>query len=597
MMKRLILLAMFITVTTFLAALPVSQATAADIANGWLSRYNASIPSSTPDRVILESVSPIAWVWELAPCGYIVVAADDRLQPIPAYSFTCSFGSEEGNLLADLLACDLGSRLDQYDQLDNASRSKIALDWQNIRQGSVRDPVQQWPPEGYSPSGGWLKTEWTQNAPYSNFCPIDPVTGTRSIAGCPAVAMAQIVNFHQTVNGTTFTDADDYYHSYAGRNYYIDNDAVARDFPDFPTLNQYLSDFVGHYSYYQDQTNQDKAALVFACGVAAKQVYTSSGSGTFAVSQAFDAYQKFGFDSSILDTVSSPELYSHMAQNIMNALPAHLAVVTPAWDAGHNVAVDGYNTDDYFHLNFGWGGTYSGWYLLPSQIPYNLTVLEGVVMDIIPRQYLFVMPDSVCFNDISTALNPVQIEAINITNEALTILDYTILPSNTHVDPTFMFTLNGPLTPYILQPGQSLMLNLQFDLPVEHPRDLYEYALRIIHANGYVDIPLVVDSSVCGSANPPTPPVLTDMAVAPNPFRYGTSISFSTKEAATLSLDVYNVRGQKVRHLHQSTYPAGNHSIIWDGMDASGTALPSGIYLIRAGNSASSNTQKVLKLD
>lgn len=595
-MKRLLMLVMFFAAAAVLPALPVAQENALDIANHWLAREGRMPALATPPRVISADGTTLCYAWQLQPEGYIVVAADDRLQPIPAYSFTDSFGTEEHNLLAELLAYDLASRLEQYSSLDHASRAKIASDWESIPQRSPRDPFQQWPPAGYSASGGWLKTEWTQNAPYNNFCPIDPVTGARSIAGCPAVAMAQILNFHQTVNGTTFTDADDYYHSYAGRNYYIDDDAVARDFPDFPTLSQYLRDFVGHYSYSQDQTNQDKAALVFACGVAATQVYTSSGSGTFAVSQAHEAYQKFGFDSAILNTVSSPELYSHMAQNVMNALPAHLAVVTPAWDAGHNVAVDGYNTDGYFHINFGWGGTYSGWYLLPDQIPYNLTVLEGVVMDIVPRQYLFVMPDSVCYNDIQTALDPVTVEAINTTAEPLLIQDYTILPSNGHVDPTFIFSLQGPLTPYTLQPGQSLILTLGLDLPVEQPRMLYEYALRVIHANGYVDIPVVVDSVVCGSANPPTPPVVTSLGAYPNPFAGSASIRFGTRETASIAVDVYNIRGQKVRRLGQSAYPAGNHSIAWDGMDAFGKALPAGIYLIRAGDRSGAKVTKVLKL-
>nr|NQU93391.1 C10 family peptidase [Bacteroidota bacterium] len=50
---------------------------------------------------------------------------------------------------------------------------------------------------------------------------------------------------------------------------------------------------------------------------------------------------------------------------------------------GHNVVVDGYNSDDFFHLNFGWNGSSNGWYTMPpTSAPYNLTVIEGVVMDI-----------------------------------------------------------------------------------------------------------------------------------------------------------------------------------------------------------------------
>jgi hypothetical protein len=47
------------------------------------------------------------------------------------------------------------------------------------------------------------------------------------------------------------------------------------------------------------------------------------------------------------------------------------------------MVVDGYNTDGYYHINFGWGGSYDGWYLLPEELPYDLTVIEGVIVDII----------------------------------------------------------------------------------------------------------------------------------------------------------------------------------------------------------------------
>lgn len=68
-----------------------------------------------------------------------------------------------------------------------------------------------------------------------------------------------------------------------------------------------------------------------------------------------------------------------------NGFPAHLAVVDAAWQTGHNVAVDGYREDGYYHINFGWGGSCNGWWLIPDpNFPYSLSVLEGIVLDIIP---------------------------------------------------------------------------------------------------------------------------------------------------------------------------------------------------------------------
>lgn len=93
---------------------------------------------------------------------------------------------------------------------------------------------------------GWaqsplLKSHWTQNHPYNQFCPADPLENyAHSYAGCPAVAMGQIINYLQTTQNTRFDDGDDYYSSYAGRNFHIDDDWAAYSFPSFPQLNEML---------------------------------------------------------------------------------------------------------------------------------------------------------------------------------------------------------------------------------------------------------------------------------------------------------------------------------------------------------------------
>jgi hypothetical protein len=250
----------------------------------------------------------------------------------------------------------------------------------------IRD--RQWPEAGTTTSGGWVEVNWTQSAPYNNFCPIDPANDNRSIAGCPSVAMAMIVDFHKTTNQVHFSDADDYHHVYAGRNYWIDDDHIARDFPSWPMLNVYLDTLQEHYDHGVSLTNNDKAALVYACGVAAKQVYTSSGSGTFSVSQAYDAYLKFNFDQvELIDTsdIADSSFYNIIIQNIKDTMPVHLAIVDSLWTTGHNIVVDGYNTDGFFHFNFGWGGSSNGWYHLLENIPYNMNFIEGAVVNIRPN--------------------------------------------------------------------------------------------------------------------------------------------------------------------------------------------------------------------
>lgn len=329
---------------------------------------------------------PLFFVFDLKPAGYIVVTSREELPPVIAYSFLNNFVDDDStcNPLKDLLIADIDARIAAIDKMHEKDITKRKQEWENLLSDvdNKNMLLQQWPDEGTTSTGGWLETNWTQSSPYDKYCPIDPVTSQRSYVGCPATAMGQIVNYYQTVNSTEFTDDDDYYHSYAGRNFRIDDDYQDHDFLCFPEINDYLDSITTKYGDGSPLTNDDRAALSFACGVAAKQVYTSQGSGTFGVNQAFDAYMKFGFVDAVLMNNSDTNMFSIMSQNMMEARPVHFAVVNEQLTSGHNVVVDGYNTDDYYHINFGWGGSHNGWYLLPQEFPLQLTVIEGVIVNI-----------------------------------------------------------------------------------------------------------------------------------------------------------------------------------------------------------------------
>jgi hypothetical protein len=338
-------------------------------------------------QILTDAEGILGYVFNLQPQGYVVITAFYDLPPVLAYSLTSCFSDEKNGdaPLCTMLKSDIRQRLTHLSIISSDIINDRHLLWNNLQQGEL--PVSmndfcQWPSEGSTAYGGWLETTWTQSAPYNNFCPIDLASSVHSVAGCPSVAMAQILNYHETTNSIVFNDTDDYYHNYGGNNYWIDNDYQTYEFPSFPELNNYLNTLVLHYQQQTILTDDDVAALVFACGVASKQVYHPNGSGTFGVNQAFDAYRRFGFtDVKLLDD-EDPNVYTHVQENIQNGLPVHLAVVNEAWTSGHNLVIDGYNTEGFYHLNFGWGGPSDGWYLVPDELPYNLNFLEGVIVDI-----------------------------------------------------------------------------------------------------------------------------------------------------------------------------------------------------------------------
>jgi hypothetical protein len=82
----------------------------------------------------------------------------------------------------------------------------------------------------------------------------------------------------------------------------------------------------------------------------------------------------------------------------------------------------------------------------------------------------------------------------------------------------------------------------------------------------------------------------------PNPFNPSTEIKFHLPEAQTATLEIFNVRGQKVICLLDEYLPAGSHSVIWDGRDAAGQNAASGIYFYRLTTQTSSMMKKMILL-
>ena len=67
----------------------------------------------------------------------------------------------------------------------------------------------------------------------------------------------------------------------------------------------------------------------------------------------------------------------------------------------------------------------------------------------------------------------------------------------------------------------------------------------------------------------------------PNPFNPSTMIGYRLLEGGHVRLVVYNLLGQEVRVLVDEKQDAGSLTAVWDGMDAAGRQVASGVYLYR----------------
>ncbi len=80
----------------------------------------------------------------------------------------------------------------------------------------------------------------------------------------------------------------------------------------------------------------------------------------------------------------------------------------------------------------------------------------------------------------------------------------------------------------------------------------------------------------------------------PNPFNPETSIAFTTKESGNVAIEIYNVRGQKVKTLLNDYRKAGSHSVVWNGKDDNNKAVASGVYFYKMRNGKFSSTKKMI---
>jgi hypothetical protein len=110
------------------------------------------------------------------------------------------------------------------------------------------------------------------------------------------------------------------------------------------------------------------------------------------------------------------------------------------------------------------------------------------------------------------------------------------------------------------------------------------------------------ESTPSGAANPtPTPEVTAPhrsflSGGRPNPFRSTSRIDFGIREDGVARLVVYDVRGRRVRVLHQGFVAAGRHFELWNGMDHAGRRVAPGVYFVRLESGAFRSTRKLVRL-
>lgn len=302
------------------------------------------------DLVTRSSVqSPAYYVFDnTGGPGFVIVAGDDVAMPVLGYSFEHEFSKD--NLPANLKAWLEYMR----DEVNEARRSGanaesvVTRAWSQVEVGT---PVVE------------LETaKWNQMEPYNLLCPI--VGGESTYTGCTATAVAIVMRYHQwpekgvgTLPGYKISRGEVLPELPLGHTY---------DWKNMPLEYPYLG-------YSQVEANA-VAVLMRDCGWMIFSDYGPIGSvGTMASSYDIPSGLKtyMGYDKKARiisrNGYSTFEWNALMKGELDNSRPIIYAGFSVR--SGHAFVLDGYTDQDYYRVNWGWGGYCDGYFLLTALDP------------------------------------------------------------------------------------------------------------------------------------------------------------------------------------------------------------------------------------
>lgn len=341
-MKKLIAaLALVASAATVLPARTLSPDEALERAFAGPASFRKASPSTamTLEYTSMQpdGTTPAVYVFSPGGDGYLVVSADEAAVPVLGYADSGVFDPGNmppamewwlGEYSAEIQGCRFAA---SCTQASRAQRAEIA-------------PM--------------VSTRWDQGAPFNDRC---PQTGaTRAVTGCVATAMAQVMKYHRYP--AVGSGSNSYVLDYNGMRVSCDFSSTHFDWAN-------MSD-----TYTGASTAAQKSAvadLMFACGVAAGMQYTPYESGASSPSVATALWKYFGYDQAVVcldrEYYTSADWESLVYEQLRDYGPVQYGGTSGS--GGHSFVCDGYSTDGYFHINWGWSGMSDGYFLLSALNP------------------------------------------------------------------------------------------------------------------------------------------------------------------------------------------------------------------------------------
>jgi hypothetical protein len=354
----------FFGMTTF--AKQVDENTAKQVGQNFLkTRTNSQTLKNANDFELVykstsNSVNSLAslqtityfYVFNASLSGFVIVSGDDNVLPILGYSDQGLF--DPNNLPQNVLKwfegykSEIRSIIEQNIQPTN----QIVDEWQSLISGDNLNSSTK----AKASVNPLMQTKWNQSPYYNALCP------SNSVTGCVATAMAQIMKYwNYPATGSGF-------HSYNHNTY----GTLSANFGS--TSYQW-----GSMPNSVNSTNNAVATLMYQVGVSVDMDYSPQSSGAYVISASspvthcseYALKTYFGYKNSLQGIQRVDYNQTQWLNLIKKELDASRPILYAGFGngGGHCFVADGYDNSDYIHFNWGWGGSYDGYFQINALNP------------------------------------------------------------------------------------------------------------------------------------------------------------------------------------------------------------------------------------
>lgn len=291
--------------------------------------------------------------------SFVIVSGDDAVEPILGYATDNIFKVEK-------MPAQVAAILDGF-----AEQIQYATDLQSVASPATAD---RWRAliANEAPAAAkttavtpLMTTKWNQSPYYNADCPYDYAGGGRSVSGCVATAMTQVMKFWNWP--ATGTGIHSYTSSCCG------------------TLSANFGSTTYNWSAMPNIVSSPNAAvakITSHVGISINMNYSASSSGAFVISSAspitycteHSLKTFFNYAPSLQGVARSSYTESAWKNLLKTELDAGRPVIMAGYGSGggHCFVADGYDASDYFHMNWGWGGTSDGYFNINALNPGSL---------------------------------------------------------------------------------------------------------------------------------------------------------------------------------------------------------------------------------